>query len=379
MKKLLAILLSLVMVLGLVACGAEEAPAPTTAAPAATEAATDAAQASYMEELIAAAKEEGTLIVYGSCEEDYLAVACEKFMELYGIEVQYQRLSTGEVQSKIEEEAGTPSGDVWFGGTTDPYNVCAAEGLLEAYEAENASHLLGDAYRDKDGYWYGIYKGILGFMVNVDELDRMGIAVPQDWADLTKPEYKDLVWLSNYNTAGTAKLVINTMIQKYGHEEGIQYLVDLDKNVQVYTKSGSGPSKNVGTGECVVGIGFLHDGITQIVDNGYGNIQLVIPSSGTSYEIGATAIFKGAKHPNAAKLWIEFALSPDCVNLAQDNGSYQFLVIDNATQPAVADEFGLDPENVMDYDFEDAKNNIKTYIEEVMTALGGGDDRFKTE
>ena len=383
MKKLLAILLSLVMVLGLFAgCGSEEevsaAPAETQApaAPAETEA---PAEVSYMDELIAAAQAEGTLVVYGSCEEEYLAVACEKFQELYGIEVQYQRLSTGEVQSKIEEENGTPSGDVWFGGTTDPYNVCAAEGLLMAYEAENASHLLGDAYRDVDGYWYGIYKGILGFMVNRDELDRMGIPVPQDWADLTNPEYEGLVWLSNYNTAGTAKLVINTMIQKYGHDEGIQYLVDLDKNVQVYTKSGSGPSKNVGTGECVVGIGFLHDGLTQIVDNGYGNIELVIPSSGTSYEIGATAIFKGAKHPNAAKLWIEFALSPDCVNLAQDNGSYQFLVIDNATQPAVATEFGLDPENVMDYDFEDAKNNIKTYIEEVMTALGGGDDRFKTE
>ena len=382
MKKLIAILLSLVMVLGLVACGAEEAPA-TTAAPAATEAAPEAApetaEPSYMEQLIAAAQAEGTLVVYGSCEEEYLAVACEKFQELYGIEVQYQRLSTGEVQSKVEEEAGNPSGDVWFGGTTDPYNVCAAEGLLEAYEAENASHLLGSAYRDKDGYWYGIYKGILGFMVNVDELERMGLAKPADWADLTKPEYEGLIWLSNYNTSGTAKLVINTMIQKYGHDEGINYLVELDKNIHVYTKSGSGPSKNVGTGECVVGIGFLHDGITQIVDNGYGNIELVIPSSGTSYEIGATAIFKGAKHPNAAKLWIEFALSPDCVNLAQDNGSYQFLVIDNATQPAVATEFGLDPENVMDYDFEDAKNNIKTYIEEVMTALGGGDDRFKTE
>ena len=382
MKKLIAMLLALVMVFGLAACGgkteekAPEAAAPAPAAPAETQA---AAEPSYMEQLIAAAQAEGTLVVYGSCEEEYLAVACEKFQELYGIEVQYQRLSTGEVQSKVEEEAGNPSGDVWFGGTTDPYNVCAAEGLLEAYEAENASHLLGEAYRDKDGYWYGIYKGILGFMVNRDELDRMGIAVPQDWADLTKPEYAGLVWLSNYNTAGTAKLVINTMIQKYGHDAGIQYLVDLDKNVQVYTKSGSGPSKNVGTGECVVGIGFLHDGITQIVDNGYGNIELVIPSSGTSYEIGATAIFKGAKHPNAAKLWIEFALSPDCVNLAQDNGSYQFLVIDNATQPAVATEFGLDPENVMDYDFEDAKNNIKTYIEDVMTALGGGDDRFKTE
>ena len=381
MKKYLALLLAVMMVLSLAACGGSEAPAATqapTAAPAAP-AETEAAQASYMDELIAAAQAEGELVVYGSCEEEYLAAACEHFEELYGIKVQYQRLSTGEVQSKIEEEKGNPSADVWFGGTTDPYNVCAAEGLLEPYEAENASHLLGDAYRDADGNWYGIYKGILGFMVNKDELDRMGLEAPQDWADLLKPEYEGLIWTSNYNTAGTAKLVINTMIQKYGHDEGIQYLVDLDKNVQVYTKSGSGPSKNVGTGECVIGIGFLHDGITQIVDNGYGNIELVIPSSGTSFEIGATAIFKGAKHPNAAKLWIEYALSPECVGLAQDNGSYQFLVIDNAEKPAVASEFGLDPENVMDYDFEDAKQNIKTYVEEVMTALGGGDDRFKTE
>ena len=382
MKKLLAILLSLVMLLSLAACGAEKTPAPTEApkaeAPAPAE--TEAAEASYMDQLIAAAQAEGTMVVYGSCEEEYLAVACEKFQELYGIEVQYQRLSTGEVQSKVEEEAGNPSGDVWFGGTTDPYNVCAAEGLLMAYEAENASHLLGEAYRDKDGYWYGIYKGILGFMVNVDELERMGLEKPADWADLTKPEYQGLIWLSNYNTSGTAKLVINTMIQKYGHDEGIQYLVDLDKNIHVYTKSGSGPSKNVGTGECVIGIGFLHDGITQIVDNGYGNVELIIPSSGTSYEIGATAIFEGCEHPNAAKLWIEFALSPECVNLAQDNGSYQFLVIDNATQPAIATEFGLDPENVMDYDFEDAKQNITTYVEEVFNALGASaDDRFKTE
>ena len=337
-----------------------------------------------MEALIAAAQAEGELVVYGSCEEEYLAAACANFESLYGIKTTYQRLSTGEVQAKIEEENGNPSADVWFGGTTDPYNVVAAEGLLEAYDAQNASHLLSDMYRNADGYWYGIYKGILGFMVNTDELTRLGLEAPQDWQDLLKPEYKGLIWLSNYNTAGTAKLVINTMIQKYGHDEGIQYLVDLDKNIQVYTKSGSGPSKNVGTGECVIGIGFLHDGITQIVDNGYDNIALIIPSSGTSFEIGATAIFKGAAHPNAAKLWVEYALSPDCVNLAKDNGSYQFLVIDNAEQPTQAAEFGLDPNNVMDYDFDDATKNIKTYIEEVMNAIAAsgadtGADRFKTE
>lgn len=383
MKKLLALLLALCMVFALCACG-NSAPAESQA-PAEEPADAPTEELAGMDKLIADAQAEGELVVYGSCEEEYLAAACEKFESLYGIKVSYQRLSTGEVQAKIEEENGNPSADVWFGGTTDPYNVVAAEGLLEAYEAENASHLTGDMYRNADGYWYGIYKGILGFMVNTDELERMQLEVPQDWADLLKPEYQGLIWLSNYNTAGTAKLVINTMIQKYGHDEGIQYLVDLDKNIEVYTKSGSGPSKNVGTGECVIGIGFLHDGITQILDNGYTNIQLVIPSSGTSFEIGATAIFKGAAHPNAAKLWIEFALSPDCVNIAKDNGSYQFLVLDNAEQPPQAAEFGLDPENVMDYDFDDATNNIKTYIEEVMAALADAGantedaSRFQTE
>lgn len=385
MKKYLALLLAVVMVLSLAACGGKtQAPAATEAPKTDAPAATEAAEADPMADLVAAAQAEGELTVYGSCEEEYLAAACEHFQELYGIKVNYQRLSTGEVQAKIEEEKGNPSADVWFGGTTDPYNVLAKEDLLEPYAAQNASHLLSDMYKDPDGKWYGIYKGILGFMVNTDELTRMNLEAPADWQDLLKPEYKGLVWLSNYNTAGTAKLVINTMIQKYGHDEGIQYLVDLDKNIEVYTKSGSGPSKNVGTGECVIGIGFLHDGITQIVDNGYENVKLVIPSSGTSFEVGATAIFKGAAHPNAAKLWIEYALSPECVNLAAQNGSYQFLVIDNATQPEVAMQFGLDPDNVMDYDFEDAKNNIGTYIEEVMAALnaGGADtgaDRFKTE
>ncbi|MBR2532145.1 MAG: ABC transporter substrate-binding protein [Lachnospiraceae bacterium] len=383
MKKFVSLLLAGIMVVSLAACGSKPAPAATEAAPApaATEAAAPATEAAPAEaSLVDAAKAEGSLVVYGSCEEDYLAAACENFEKLYGIKVQYQRLSTGEVQAKIEEENGNPSADVWFGGTTDPYNVVAGEGLLEAYEAENASHLLSPAYRDADGYWYGIYKGILGFMVNKDDLERKGIEAPQDWKDLLDPKYQGLIWLSNYNTAGTAKLVVNTMIQKYGHDEGIQYLVDLDKNIEVYTKSGSGPSKNVGTGECTIGIGFLHDGITQIVDNGYGNIQLIIPSSGTSFEVGATAIFKGAPHPNAAKLWIEYALSPDCVELAAQNGSYQFLTIDNAQQPEVAMEFGLDPENVMEYDFADAKENTTKYVEDVMNALGSAaDDRFQTE
>ena len=331
------------------------------------------------EELVKAAKEEGKLIVYGSCEEEYLNAVCANFKSLYGIDVQAQRLSTGEVAAKIEEENGHPSADVWFGGTTDPYNVTSSKGLLEQYEPKNASHLISDKFKSTNKDWYGIYKGILGILYDKEELQRLKLDVPQDYKDLIDPKYKGLIWSSNYNTAGTAKLIINTVIQKYGHDQGIQYLVDLDKNIAQYTKSGSGPSKAIGTGECTIGIGMLHDGIYQIVDQEHENVGLQIPSSGASYEVGATAIFKGAAHPNAAKLWIEYALSPACVDLAQKNGSYQFLVIDDAKQPEIATEYGLDPNNVMDYNFEDAKKNTEQYVKDVMEALGGGDSRFKTE
>lgn len=361
MKKVFALLLALTMLLG---CCAALAEAPDA-------------------DLVAAAQAEGELVVYGSCEEPYLIAATQKFSELYGIKTSYQRLSTGEVQTKIAEEKGNPSADVWFGGTNDPYNEAAKDGLLEAYEAKNAAHLLKPYYRDPDGYWYGIYQGILGFMVNKEELTRLGLEAPKTWDDLLKPEYKGLIWLSNPNTAGTAKLVINTLVQIKGHDEAMKYLVELDKNVAQYTKSGSGPSKKVGPGECTIGIGFLHDGVYQILQ-GYDNIGLIIPEDGTAYEVGSTAIFEGAEHPNAARLWVEFALSPDCVELADDAGSYQFLVIDNAEMPAALAAFPeLDPSKTIDYDFADAKANTSKYVEDYFNALkeagAEADDRFKTE
>ncbi|MBP3240325.1 MAG: ABC transporter substrate-binding protein [Oribacterium sp.] len=398
MKKTLAVLMAAAITAASIAgCGgssssgstsgssettqAQEKKAAETKAAEETKAEGDGATAS--DDLVEAAKADGELTVYGSCEEEYLAAACKNFEKLYGIKVQYQRLSTSEVYTKIKEEGGNPSGDVWFGGTTDPYNEAVKDGLLEQYDAKNAVNLIGDQYKDPTNCWYGIYKGILGFMVNNEELQRLGLEAPKSWDDLAKEEYKGLIMLSNPNTAGTAKLVINTMVQMKGHDEAMEYFKKLDKNITQYTKSGSGPSKMVGPGECVIGIGFLHDGIYQILQ-GYDNIGLVVPSDGTSYEIGATAIFKGAKHPNAAKLWIEYALSPDCVNLAKENGSYQFLVLSNAEQPKEATEFGLDMNNTIDYDFEDAKANTEKYIEDFFEALGSTADtadsgRFLTE
>ena len=379
-KKLLAFLLVFALAFALVACGnnANETP-NTNNTPNTDDTGDDAGEADPLADLIAAAQEEGELVVYGSCEDPYIAAACQGFEDKYGIEVSWQRLTGGEVQAKIEEENGNPSADVWFGGTSDPQSVCAAQGLLEPYEAVNAVNLVNDSFRDPDGYWYGIYRGVLGIFYNMEELDRLGLEYPTDWDDLLDPKYEGLIWFSNPNTASTAKLTINTFVQMRGLDEAMEYFKALDKNVAQYTKSGGGPSKSVGSGECVIGIGFLHDAIYQITQ-GYDNIGMSVPASGTSCEIGATSIFAGCKHPNAAKLWIEYALTPDCVERADDTGSFQFLVLSNAEQPAVVEQFNLDPDVTIDYDFEDAKENTSTYVETFFEAIGAAaDDRFKTE
>ena len=333
----------------------------------------------YDPELVAAAQAEGELVVIGTCEEPYIIAACDKYTELFGIKTSFQRLGGGEVLAKAQEENGNPSSDVWFGGGCTSYVQAANDGLLMKYSPANLSAITNKNFTSTDGTWVGIYFGILGFLYNMEQLEERGLEPPQDWPDLLNPGYKGLIWSSNYNTASTAELILNTVIQKYGHDEGIQYLVDLDKNVAQYTRSGGGPSKSVGPGECSIGINFLHDGVYQIVDNGYDNIGLVAPSSGASYEVGASAGFEGCKHPNAAKLWLEYVLTPACVNQAKEVGSYQFLVIEGAEQPQIAIDMGVDPTNVMDFDFADMMANTAQYKEDIMAALGGGDDRFKTE
>ena len=165
MKKLTALLLTGSMIFTMAGCGNSSSPSSTatdekepvssvadTAATVAettdTSATDTSAAGSDMDALIEAAKAEGSLTVYGSCEEAYLSVACQKFEKMYGIKVDYQRLSTGEVYTKIQEENGSPSGDVWFGGTTDPYNEAAAAGLLEPYDAINSVNLISDTYKE---------------------------------------------------------------------------------------------------------------------------------------------------------------------------------------------------------------------------------------
>ncbi len=80
--------------------------------------------------------------------------------------------------------------------------------------------------------------------------------------------------------------------------------------------------------------------------------------------------------PNSAPLSMHFLNTQHASIFAREERLLSLLVIDNAKQPEIATEYGLDPNNVMDYNFEDKQHNGAIRHTK---RIGGGDSRFKTE
>ncbi len=165
--------------------------APTTTAPAAQSSTGNA-----MDELVKAAKAEGTLTTI-ALPHDWCnyGEAITNFKAKYGLEVNELNPDGGsgdEIEAiKANKDNKGPQApdviDVGYG--FGPQIV--EEKLVQAYKVSTWDTIPADS-KDADGYWYGDYYGVLAFEVNKDAVTN----VPQDWADLLKPEYKGQVALS---------------------------------------------------------------------------------------------------------------------------------------------------------------------------------------
>ena len=156
MKKILALVLALVMILSLAACGAKEeaAPAPATEAPKA-EAAAPAPEAAAPEAPAEKKPEDytGNLVVYSPHDADPLAAGIALFEATYpNIKVEVIAAGTGELCQRVVAESGNPQGDVLWGGGAD--TLAAYVDYFDAYVCANDS-VIGDAYKDAADLWIG--------------------------------------------------------------------------------------------------------------------------------------------------------------------------------------------------------------------------------
>ena len=264
------------------------------------------------------------LNVLCAADNDWCEVMRNAFEKETKVEVSMVRKSAGEIFAQIRAEASNPKTDIWFGGTGDPHLQAAEQGLTEEYKSPALAQLYPWAQKQAEQSKYrtvGIYLGVLGIGYNTELLAKKKVTAPACWKDLIKPEFAGEVQMANPNASGTAYTAIATLVQVFGEEEAFKYLKALHKNINNYPRSGVAPVKAVARGETLTSVSFIHDVVTEAQAN--FPVKSAAPCEGTGYEIGSLSIVKGARNMDAAKKFVDWALTPKAQKIGQDNKQYQ--------------------------------------------------------
>lgn len=272
------------------------------------------------------------------------------FEKATGTKVSVVQKATGEMLAQIKAEKANPKGDVWWAGPADSYLQAAEDGLLEEYRSPNVALLYDWAQRitgvSKDRV-AGVYGGILALGYNTEIGNKRKLPVPRCWKDLTNPALKGEVMFGNPNSSGTAYLMVASLVQIMGEDEAFRYMVDVNRNVTSYARSGIGPMTAVTRGEVYLGSTVLHGVINEIV-RGFPVLP-VLPCEGVGYEVGSMAIIKGARNIDAAKKFYDWALTADAQQIGLD--VKEFAIPTNRSVPLPPQVPKLTEVKVIDYDF----------------------------
>jgi putative spermidine/putrescine transport system substrate-binding protein len=305
----------LTLLVTIAACGG--AAVPTTTPPAATTPATGAAPAgpgAISQALIDAAKAEGELTVI-ALPHDWLNYGemIANFSSTYGIKVNELDPNAGsgdEIESikANKDNKGPQAPDVIDVGFAFGPSA-KAEGLLQPYKVSTWDDIPADL-KDPEGYWYGDYYGALAFMVNTDVVKN----VPQDWADLLKPEYAGQVALAgDPRTSNQAiQSVYAAALANGGSLDdaapGLDFFAKLNEAGNFVPVIGK--NTTFATGETPILITWDYLALSAR-DTLAGNppVEVVVPKSAVFAGVYLQAISAYAPHPNAAKLWMEYLYS----------------------------------------------------------------------
>ncbi len=306
------------------------------------------------------------LVIYSSVDEENARNLLDAFSKATGISVNMVFLSSGPAMSRIESEQANPQADVWFGAPNENHIVAKDRGLTQPYVPVAAADL-AQGFKDAEGYWHAFYMNPLGFGVLAEELEAEGTPLPASWKDLLNPAYKGMIQMPSPQSSGTAYAMIMTLIQTFGEDEAYAYMKELNPNIQTYTQSGTGPSKNLAIRETSIAIQFT-PAFLKLVDEGYP-AKVVFPAEGVGYEAAALSILKGAKNLENAQALVEWILSKEGQQVLSEKKTYFFPV---RTDVSVGEGLpALSEIKLIDYDrFEAAREKARLIDRWVTEVLG---------
>ncbi len=284
MKKLLALVLTLTMVLALSAAAFADGKAPEDYA--------------------------GTLTVYSPHDSDPLNDGIAAFEAVYpNVKVEVVADGTSNLVAKIAAESAAPVADVLWGGGAD--TLAAYKDYFQPY-CPSSIDLIDPSLYDAEYNWIGESPLPMVFIANTTLIPED--AIPTTWKDLANwdADTYGKIAIADPTSSGSAFTQLCTMIFLYG-EEADDYAAGWELVSQIMPKlevknSSSLAHKDVFAGENALGITLEKAAIKYEEDF----MKVIYPTDGTSAVPDGVAIVKNCPNQELAELFVEFVLGYDC-------------------------------------------------------------------
>jgi iron(III) transport system substrate-binding protein len=251
------------------------------------------------------AKKEGALGFATSVS----AAGMPKFMNAFRAKYQfldvtsgYYSAPTGRVLARVnaEMDAGNLSFDVLHVANLAPYLAMARGGQLQPYHSPELAAYPEQAHGGD--FWTSarIIGIIMAYNKNVLSPDK----APKAWVDILRPEFKGRKLIIQDSAAGTA------FNQMYILEKllGVDFMRQWGAQQPIVVATAAQLIDLLVRGEALLGATVDHFRAFE-PDAVKSGIVGVYPSEGMPVTMAPVAMLKGAPHPNAARLFIDFTLS----------------------------------------------------------------------
>lgn len=265
-----------------------------------------AAEADY----VAAAEKEGQVAVFGDLNAVPALAA--------GFQAKYPKVkvvsTAGDAWQLLtrfmnERAAGRAVLDVFF-LAEDVVTTADNAGALARFIPDSAKSFPSSSLPSKNGTFA---LGNIGVMMLAWNKDGMGgKPLPKDWIDFANPPkaWDGLIAVSNPSSSSATFAVFSALYQNLGVEKASTILTGLKRANAEPTASIGVQNTKVQTGERP--LAFFMNSSTIGVLKGQGTpIDFAVPQSGAIAQSNAVALTVNAPHPNAGKLFIEYALSEE--------------------------------------------------------------------
>ena len=285
------------------------------AADSAAASATSAADLGGIEQLIAAAQEEGELNVI-ALPPDWANYGkmIETFAQKYDIEVnsaQPDASSQDEINAANQLRGQERAPDVFDLGS----NVALRNtDLFSPYKVATWDEI-PDALKDPDGLWVSDYGGYMSI-----GYDAGSVPAPVSVKDLLKEEYRGKVALNGNPTQASAGFhgVMMAALANGGSADdiapGVEFFRQLKEAGNFLPVDPTPATIASGQTSVVIDWEYLNVAQTKALE-GQRDWQLVVPEGAVVGAFYVQAINKDAPHPAAARLWQEFLYSDEGQNI----------------------------------------------------------------